>query len=119
MSRCPQTNDTAHAPRETRDTERRSGHLDAGGPRRPLIAHRAAPEAWRRRCRPASPFEGFAGRPTPLGRGQPIRVLPGSMRALIDWRVIELVNVTSMRPTVPPLLLTTWLQPSALLSTTL
>src|SRR4051794_4848777 len=36
MSRCPLTDDTAHAPRETRDTERRSGHLDAGGPRRPL-----------------------------------------------------------------------------------
>src|SRR3954452_7037667 len=51
--------------------------------------------------------------------GQPMRVLPGSMRTLIDWRVIELVNVTSMRPCVPPLLLTTWLQPSTLLSTTL
>src|SRR3954447_12904622 len=50
--------DTAHAPRETRDTKRRSGHLDAGGPRRPLIAHWAAPEAWRRRCRPASSFLG-------------------------------------------------------------
>src|SRR4051794_1581536 len=119
MSRCPLTDETAHAPRETRDTERRSGHLDAGGPRRPLIAHRAAPEAWRRRCRPASPFMDSPGVRDADRLVQPMRVLPGSMRTLIDWRVIELVNVTSMRPCVPPLLLTTWLQPSALLSTTL
>src|SRR3954469_24276976 len=57
-----------------------------------------------------APSLGLAGRPTRSGWiDQPIRVLPGSMRALIDWRVIELVNVTSMRPCVPPLLLTTWL----------
>src|SRR4051812_4522565 len=112
------SDDTAHAPRET-PTQSRSVISMPGGPDAPLSAHWAAPEAWRRRCRPASSFLG-AHRATDSGRpAQPILVLPGSMRALMVWRVVLFVNVTSTRPFVPPPLLTVEVQPSAELTTTL
>src|SRR4051794_18791606 len=114
------SDDTAHAPRET-PTQSRAVISMPGGPDAPFSAHWAAPEAWRRRCRPASSFleARRAPRGGPADWTQPILVLPGSIRALIVWRVIELVNVTSTRPCVPPPLLTTCDQPSAELSTTL
>src|SRR3954453_503142 len=115
------SDDTAHAPRET-PTQSRCGHLDAGGPRRPLlrslggtggVAAPVPPGELLPEARRAAPRRG------PADWTQPMRVLPGSIRALIDWRVIELVKVTSTRPFVPPPLLTTCDQPSAELSTTL